>query len=137
VLVIEDGPTLTHGGMAHGAGWVAARALGAREIVDPRPAAVGSIRDVYERYPHLGPVVPAMGYYPEQLEDLARSIEAVDCDTVVVATPVDLRRLVPLSRPSTRVRYELQDRGAPTLSGAVRAFLVSHPVGAGISSPPR
>lgn len=125
VLVIEDGPTLTHGGMAHGAGWVAARALGAAEVVDPRATAVGSIGRLYEEHPRLGPVLPAMGYYPEQLEELRRSIAAVDCDAIVVATPVDLRRLVPLPRPSTRVRYELADHGAPTLAGALRTFLIS------------
>jgi predicted GTPase len=125
VLVIEDGPTLTHGGMAHGAGWVAARALGAAEIVDPRPAAVGSIRELYAHYPHLGAVLPAMGYYPEQLDELAQTIAGVDCDAVLVATPVDLRRLVPLHRPSLRVRYELADHGAPTLASVVRAFLAS------------
>lgn len=124
VLVVEDGPTLTHGGMAHGAGWVAARALGA-EVVDPRAAAVGSIGRLYEQHPHLGPVLPAMGYYPEQREELRQSIAAVDCDAIVVATPVDLRRLVPLHRPSTRVRYELADHGAPTLASALRTFLVA------------
>lgn len=124
VLVIEDGPTLTHGGMPHGAGWVAARALGA-EPVDPRSAAVGSIRRLYEAFPHLGPVLPAMGYYPAQTEELRRTIAGVDCDAIVVATPVDLRRQVPLHRPSTRVRYELCDHGAPTLAGALRTFLIS------------
>jgi predicted GTPase len=129
VLVIEDGPTLTHGGMAHGAGWVAARALGAAEVVDPRPGAVGSIRRLYEEHPHLGPVLPAMGYYPEQLDELRRSVAGVDCDAIVVATPVDLQRLVPLHRPSTRVRYALTDHGAPTLAGALRTFLVSPTMG--------
>lgn len=129
VLLVEDGPTVTHGGMTHGAGRVAALALGASEIVDPRPAAVGSIHELYARYPHLGPLIPAMGYYPAQLDELARTIAAVDCDTVVVATPIDLRHLIELGHPSTRVRYELADHGAPTLAGAVRAFLASHPRG--------
>jgi predicted GTPase len=137
VLVIEDGPTLTHGGMPHGAGWVAAQALGATQVVDPRPAAVGSIRRLYAEHPHLGPVLPAMGYYPEQLEELQRTIASVECDAIVVATPVDLQRLVPLPRPSTRVHYELCDHGAPTLAGALRTFLASHPVTAGVPPRPR
>lgn len=122
VLVVEDGPTLTHGGMAYGAGHVAARALGAT-IVDPRPAAVGSIRALYGTFPHLAEVLPAMGYYPEQLDELRRSIEGAECDAVLVATPVDLGRHLGLTVPTTRARYALADRGAPTLAGEVRAFL--------------
>ncbi|MCB9715270.1 MAG: GTPase [Myxococcales bacterium] len=127
VLVIEDGPTLTHGGMAFGAGQVAAESLGAT-LVDPRPSAVGSIRALYERYPHLGQVLPAMGYYPEQLDELRRSIDGADCDAVLVATPVDLARRLALTKPSTRARYELSDHGAPALAGELRAFLAAHPV---------
>jgi predicted GTPase len=114
VLVVEDGPTVTHGEMPFGAGAVVARKLGA-ELVDPRPYAVGSIVDAYARYPHLDSVLPAMGYGEKQIEELAATIARVPCDAVVIATPIDLRRLVDLSRPSTRVRYELQEIGRPTL----------------------
>jgi len=114
VLVVEDGPTVTHGEMPFGAGAVVARKLGA-ELVDPRPYAVGSIVDAYTRYPHLDSVLPAMGYGKKQIEELAATIARVPCDAVVIATPIDLRRLVDLSRPSTRVRYELQEIGRPTL----------------------
>jgi len=114
VLVVEDGPTVTHGEMPFGAGAVVARKLGA-ELVDPRPYAVGSIVDAYARYPHLDSVLPAMGYGKKQIEELAATIARVPCDAVVIATPIDLRRLVDLSRPSTRVRYELQEIGRPTL----------------------
>jgi len=114
VLVVEDGPTVTHGEMPFGAGAVVARKLGA-ELVDPRPYAVGSIVDAYARYPHLDSVLPAMGYGKKQIEELAATIARVPCDAVVIATPIDLRRLVDLPRPSTRVRYELQEIGRPTL----------------------
>ncbi len=107
VLVVEDGPTLTHGGMAFGAGVVAARRTGAAEIVDPRPYAVGSIRDTFEKYPSTGPVLPAMGYSDRQVEELEATIRAVDADTVVVATPIDLRRVLRIDKPSVRVRYDL------------------------------
>lgn len=128
VLIIEDGPTLTHGGMPFGAGHVAATALGAAAIVDPRPAAVGSIAALYERFEHLGPVLPAMGYYPQQLQELARTIDGTDCDTVLVATPVDLARRLSIRRPHTRARYEFRDHGAPTLAGQLRSFLTAHPI---------
>ncbi len=119
VLVIEDGPTLTHGGMGYGAGKVAAAALGAK-VVDPRPHAVGSIARLYERFTHLERVLPAMGYYPEQLEDLQATINAVDCDAVLVATPIDLAHLLEIERPTHRVRYELVDADhSPTLSELV------------------
>ena len=114
VLVVEDGPTLTHGGMAFGAGTVAARAAGAR-IVDPRPTAVGSIRETYLRYPHMGPVVPALGYSPAQVADLEATITAAGCDVVVSGTPFDLARVVHLAVPVRRARYELADAGSPTL----------------------
>jgi predicted GTPase len=121
VLCIEDGPTLTHGGMSFGAATVAARRHGAR-IVDPRPAAVGSIRQTLRDYPHIGPLLPAMGYYPEQVEDLKRSVRAVECDLVLVGTPFDLARRLDVGRPVVNVRYAIEDAprpGVPTLAEAV------------------
>ncbi len=115
VLVVEDGPTLTHGEMAYGAGVVAARRFGAAEIVDPRPYAVGSIVETYEKYPTTGPVLPAMGYDRKQTEELGLTIHATPCDLVIVATPIDLRRVVQITQPTQRVRYELQEIGQPTL----------------------
>ncbi len=122
VLVIEDGPTVTHGEMPFGAGAVAARKLGAT-LVDPRPHAVNSIRETFNLYPHLGPVLPAMGYGEEQIRDLAETIRRVPCDALLLATPVDLRRLIELPKPATRVRYELQEIGYPTLEEVLREFL--------------
>ncbi len=124
VLVIEDGPTLTHGEMAYGAGVVAAQRFGAAEIVDPRPYAVNSIAGVYARYPHIGPVLPAMGYSDEQLAELAASIQATPCDLVLIATPVHLRRLIGVDKPVQRVRYELQEIGRPTLEDVIKERLV-------------
>ena len=116
VLVIEDGPTLSHGEMTYGAGVVAARQHGAAEIVDPREWAVGSLKAVYERYP-VGPVLPAMGYSAEQIRELEETIDAVPCDLVLVATPVDLTRIARFSKPSVRVRYELEEaEGQPTIA---------------------
>jgi predicted GTPase len=115
VLVIEDGPTLTHGGMAYGAGVVAARRFGAAQLVDPRPYAVGSIARTFEKYPHMGALLPAMGYGDEQIAELEQTINAVECDLVLTATPIDLRRLVEVRHPVDRVRYELQVIGEPTL----------------------
>jgi predicted GTPase len=115
VLVIEDGPTLTHGDMAYGAGVVAARRFGAAEIVDPRPYAVRSIAMTYEKYPRTGPVLPAMGYGEEQIKDLQETINATPCDLVIVGTPIDLRRVVAMRHPADRVQYELQVIGKPTL----------------------
>lgn len=115
VLVVEDGPTLTHGGMAFGAGTVAARRVGA-EIVDPRPFAVGSLREVYERYPGIGPVLPAMGYSDAQVRELEESISAVPCDAVVCGTPFDLTHLVNVRQPLRRARYQLRDSGRPSLT---------------------
>lgn len=115
VLVIEDGPTLTHGEMAYGAGVVAARRFGAAELVDPRPYAVGTIAATFEKYPHIGPLLPAMGYGEEQIRDLQETINRADCDLVLVATPIDLRRLIQVRHPVDRVRYELQVIGRPTL----------------------
>jgi len=123
VLVIEDGPTLTHGEMAYGAGVVAARRFGAREIVDPRPYAVGSIRDTYARYPTTGPLLPAMGYGEEQIKELEATINNTPCDLVLVATPIDLRRLIDIAKPSDRVRYELEEIGHPNLEEIIRERL--------------
>ncbi|MFQ6001969.1 MAG: cyclic 2,3-diphosphoglycerate synthase [Anaerolineae bacterium] len=120
VLVIEDGPTLTHGEMAYGAGVVAARRFGAREIVDPRPYAVGSIRDTYANYPTTGPVLPAMGYGEEQIKELEATINSTPCDLVLVATPIDLRRLIDIEKPSDRVRYELEEISHPNLEEIIR-----------------
>jgi len=121
VLVVEDGPTLTHGEMAYGAGVVAARQFGAAEIVDPRPYAVGTIAATYAKYPNTGPVLPAMGYSAEQIADLEETINRTPVDMVIVATPIDLARLVDIDRPSQRVRYELQEIGQPTLTDLLRA----------------
>jgi len=115
VLVIEDGPTLTHGEMAYGAGVVAARRFGAAELVDPRPYAVRSIAATFEKYPHTGPLLPAMGYGDDQMQDLEETINRAECDLVLVATPIDLRRLIQVRHPVDRVRYELQVIGRPTL----------------------
>ena len=121
VLVIEDGPTLTHGEMAYGAGVVAARRFGAAEIIDPRPYAVGSIVATYQKYPTTGAVLPAMGYGAEQMHELGETINNTPCDLVLVATPIDLRRVVEINRPSQRVRYELQEIGQPTLVDVLEA----------------
>ncbi len=122
VLVVEDGPTLTHGEMAYGAGVVAARRFGAAEIVDPRPYAVGSIVATYKKYPTTGNVLPAMGYGKEQMAELEQTINHTPCDMVIVATPIDLRRLMEINRPSQRVRYELQEIGQPDLGSVLIQF---------------
>ncbi len=128
VLVIEDGPTVTHGEMPYGAGWVAARRYGAAEIVDPRPFAVGSIRDTFEKYPTTGPVLPAMGYGEEQTAELAETINTAPVDLVVVATPIDLRSLIEIDKPAVRVRYELQEIGEPTLADVLSKFVDTIPL---------
>jgi predicted GTPase len=115
VLVIEDGPTLTHGEMAYGAGWVAARRFGAAQIVDPRPFAVGTIAETYHKYPSTGPILPAMGYGESQMKDLENTINQADVDLVLSATPIDLTRVIKVTKPMQRVRYELQEIGQPTL----------------------
>jgi predicted GTPase len=120
VLVVEDGPTLTHGEMAYGAGVVAARRFGAAHIVDPRPWAVRSIAETYAKYPTTGPVLPAMGYGGPQVTDLQETINNVPCDLVITATPIDLTRVVDIARPNQRVRYELQEIGKPDLAGLLR-----------------
>ncbi len=116
VLVVEDGPTLTHGEMAYGAGWVAAQRFGAAEIVDPRPYAVGSIADTYRKYPTTGAVLPAMGYGEAQMRELEQTINNARADLVLIGTPIDLGRLLDLNKPSQRVRYELEEIGHPTLA---------------------
>ena len=120
VLVIEDGPTLTHGEMAYGAGYVAARRFGAAEIVDPRPFAVKSIAATYEKYPKTGPILPAMGYGDAQMRDLEATIEKADVDIVIVGTPIDLTRVIKINKPYQRVRYELQEIGQPTLEDILK-----------------
>jgi len=116
VLVVEDGPTLTHGEMAYGAGWVAAKRFGASEIVDPRPYAVGSIAATYAKYPTTGAVLPAMGYGDRQVRELEQTINNAQADMVIIGTPIDLARLLDLNKPAQRVRYELQEIGQPTLA---------------------
>lgn len=123
VLVVEDGPTLTHGQMAYGAGVLAARRHGARALADPRPHAQGSLRETFSAYPHLERVLPAQGYSPEQLKDLEATIEATPCDVVVVATPIDLSRLIRISRPVVRVTYKVEEIGFPTLDSVIKEFL--------------
>ena len=116
VLVVEDGPTLTHGEMAYGAGWVAARRFGAAEIVDPRPYAVGSILETYRKYPSTGEILPAMGYGDEMMGELEQTINNADVEMVVIGTPINLAGLLKINKPSQRVRYELQEIGQPTLA---------------------
>jgi predicted GTPase len=124
VLAVEDGPTLTHGEMPYGAAVLAAREQGAAEIVDPRPFAVGSIARVYEEWPHMGPVLPAMGYGRAQMEELRETIARSDADLVLIGTPIDLRRVIEIDKPALRVTYRLQELGEPSL----RELLVAHGV---------
>lgn len=116
VLVVEDGPTLTHGGMKYGAAYIAARRFGAGEIVDPRPFAVRTIKDTYEKYPDTGIILPAMGYGADQMKDLEETINKADVDLVLSGTPIDLTRVIKVNKPLQRVRYELQEIGQPTLT---------------------
>jgi predicted GTPase len=122
VLIVEDGPTLTHGEMSYGAGFVAAKAHGAGEIIDPRPFAVGSIAEAYRKYPHVGPILPALGYGETQIAELLETIQASGCELVVIATPIDLRRVLSLGIPSVRVLYELRERGRPDLPEVLGRF---------------
>ena len=115
VLVVEDGPTLTHGEMKYGAGVVAAQKFGAKEIIDPRPYAVGTIKDTYKKYPGVGTLLPAMGYGKKQIQELEDTINAVDCDIVIIGTPIDLSRIIKINKKSIRVKYELQEIGKPNL----------------------
>ena len=123
VLVVEDGPTVTHGGMTYGAGALAARRYGAAEMVDPRPFAVGSLKAVFEAYPHLTQILPAEGYFPEQLKDMEATIQATPCDLVLAATPIDLSRLIRISQPVLRVSYRVEDWGEPTLEKVIEGFI--------------
>ena len=126
VLVLEDGPTLTHGGMKIGAGTLAAEKFGASELVDPRPYLVGQLKDTFQTYPGIGILLPAMGYGEAQLQDLEATINACDCDAVVIGTPIDLSRVVKINKPHTRVSYDLQSIGTPSLSTVVKDFLVKN-----------
>jgi predicted GTPase len=119
VLVVEDGPTLTHGEMAYGAGWVAAKKFGAAEIIDPRPFAVGSILQTYQKYPTTGNVLPAMGYGKVQTQELETTINHSDADLIIIGTPIDLNRVINIIKPTQRVRYELQEIGQPKLDNII------------------
>jgi predicted GTPase len=122
VLCIEDGPTLTHGGMKYGAAVVAALRFGASEIVDPRPWVTGKIAETFKLYPEIGALLPAMGYGARQMADLEGTIAAVECDTVVVGTPIDLSRIIKIDKDWVRVRYELQEIGEPNLAQLLKRF---------------
>jgi len=115
VLVVEDGPTLTHGEMKYGAGVVAAKKFGAKEILDPRPYAVGSIKDTYKKYPNIGILLPAMGYGEKQIKELEQTINTTECDLVIIGTPIDLSRVIKINKKSVRVKYKLQEIGRPNL----------------------
>jgi len=123
VLVIEDGPTLTHGEMQIGAGIVAARTYGARELVDPRPFAVGRLAETFHNYPRIGTLLPAMGYGNQQINDLQATIARCDCEAIIIGTPIDLNRIIKIDKPNTRVYYELQETGSPNLGEILTAFI--------------
>jgi predicted GTPase len=122
-LVVEDGPTLTHGEMAYGAGMVAAERYGASGVVDPREWAVGTIDDTFTKYPDIGLLLPAMGYGDQQVADLEKTINATECEAVIIGTPIDLRRIVKIDKPATRVYYDLQEIGLPTLKDALKGYI--------------
>lgn len=124
VLVIEDGPTLTHGGMAYGAATIAAEKYGAQEIIDPRPYAVGTIKKIFENYPKLGKLLPAVGYSAQQIKDLEETINKVPCDSVLSATPADLSILLNINKPVLRVEYEIQETGHPNLEDIIQRFAI-------------
>ncbi|MDX9930318.1 MAG: cyclic 2,3-diphosphoglycerate synthase [Bacteroidales bacterium] len=126
VLVVEDGPTLTHGEMKLGAGVVAARKFGATELVDPRPFLAGRLKETFAIYPNIGTLLPAMGYGKEQLTDLEKTINATDCDAVVIGTPIDLNRIIKIKKPNTRVYYDLQEIGLPNLEEVIDDFVAKH-----------
>ena len=126
VLVIEDGPTLTHGEMKLGAGTVAAQKYGASELIDPRPFVVGKLAETFKIYPNIGILLPAMGYSPQQLKDLETTINNTDCDAVVIGTPIDLNREIKINKPNTRVYYDLQEIGYPTLKEILDDFVEKH-----------
>lgn len=121
VLVVEDGPTLTHGEMQYGAGFVAAQKYGAAEIVDPRPFVVGEIEKTFEKYPNIGPILPAMGYGDKQIKDLEKTINKAKVDLVIIGTPIDLNRIIKINKPSVRVQYELQELGTPDIKSVLKA----------------
>ncbi|MCK5521305.1 MAG: GTPase, partial [Candidatus Marinimicrobia bacterium] len=122
VLVVEDGPTLTHGEMQYGAGMVAAEKYGAAEAVDPRPFTVGAITKTFEKYPDIGELLPAMGYGDQQIKDLEETINKTDCDSVIIGTPIDLNRVLKINKPTARVSYSLQEIGEPTLKSVLEDF---------------
>ncbi|NTW24757.1 MAG: GTPase, partial [Lentimicrobium sp.] len=126
VLVVEDGPTLTHGEMKIGAGVVAALKFGAAELVDPRPFTVGKLSETFRIYPNIGTLLPAMGYGDEQVRDLEKTIENTPCDAVVIATPIDLSRIVKINKPTVKVGYDLQEIGTPNLTGILDEFVKKH-----------
>jgi predicted GTPase len=128
-LVVEDGPTLTHGKMKIGAGVVAARKFGAKELVDPRPFVVGKLAETFRIYPNIGILLPAMGYGEEQVKDLEKTIDKTDCDTVVIATPIDLSRIVKIKKPTVKVGYDLQEIGSPNLTQVLDEFCKKHKLG--------
>jgi predicted GTPase len=123
VLVVEDGPTLTHGGMKYGAGTLAAKKYGAKEIVDPRPWLTGTLIDTFKKYPSIGNLIPAMGYGKEQIGDLQKTINQTDCDYVVIGTPIDLARVIDIQKPFVRVTYELEEIGTPNLESVLLPFV--------------
>jgi len=129
VLVVEDGPTLTHGEMKIGAGTVAARKFGAAELVDPRPFTVGKLSETFRLYPEIGTLLPAMGYGKQQLLDLEKTINNTKCDSVIIATPIDLNRIIEIKKPNTRVYYDLQEIGDPNLVQVLDEFLKKHKLG--------
>jgi predicted GTPase len=126
VLVIEDGPTLTHGDMKIGAGILAAGKFGASEIVHPKPFVEGKLKDTYAMYPNIGPLLPAMGYGAQQLNDLEKSINNTPCDVVVIGTPIDLSRIIKIKKPTVRVFYDLQEIGRPDLNEVLEKFIQKH-----------
>jgi predicted GTPase len=128
VLIIEDGPTVTHGEMKYGAGFVVAKRIGVKEIIDPRPYAVGSIKKTFQKYSHLSNVLPAMGYGKKQVSELEATINAADCDTVLSATPIDLRRVLTVNKPMVRARYELKEKGSFGMEQIVSEFLAKYSV---------
>ncbi len=129
VLVVEDGPTLTHGEMSIGAGTVAAERAGVEELVDPRPYTVGTLKDTFEKYPNIGQLLPAMGYGEQQLKDLEETIDRTECDAVIIGTPIDLSRVINIDKPYTRVHYELDEVSSPNLEDVINDFVKEHKLG--------
>jgi predicted GTPase len=123
VLVVEDGPTLTHGEMTYGAGVVAAQKFGASELIDPRPFITGTIKDTFRQYPDIGTLLPAMGYGNKQIRDLEKTINSSDAEIVIIGTPIDLRKILNMNKPAVRVYYELQEIGKPNLNDALKKLI--------------